>query len=200
MSTFTRLIAAAAFAVCASASATTIDFNAYPGGAGNSTVLGNITVDGYNFTSTHGHVITDPSACAGTCASNGTQYIGGDMLDLSIDKGGAAFSIANFDFAEAFAGLSIPTTLTVDAFFVGGGSSTQTFSFDGVYDGNGPLVDFQNASVGLANLSSLRLSANGYFAVDNINTEASAEVPEPGVLGLMTLGLAGLGLSRRRRQ
>jgi hypothetical protein len=201
MSTLTRLFAAAAFAACAStsASAATIDFNAYPAAPGNGTILGTITVDGYNFTSPHAHVITAPGDCTGSCASNGTQYVGGDMASLKMDKGGAAFSVASFDFAEAFADLTIPTTLTVQAFFMGGGSSSQTFAFDGVYDGTGPLVDFQNLTVNLTNLSSLQLSADGWFAVDNINTEATVNVPEPAMLSLMALGLAGLGVSRRRR-
>lgn len=199
MSLFTRLFAAAAFAACASASATTIDFNAYPGAASNGTILGTIATDGYNFTSSHGHVVTNPFSCVGTCANNGTQYLGADMLDLVMDMGGAGFSVGSFDFAEGFANLVIPTQLTVQAFFVGGGSSTQTFSFDGVYDGAGALVDFQTLSVNLGNLSSLRLSANGYFAVDNINTEANGEVPEPTILSLMALGLAGLGLRCRRK-
>lgn len=201
MSMLTRLFAAAAFAACAStsASAAVIDFNAYPGAPDNGTVLGTITVDGYNFTSPHGHVITNAGGCSGTCASNGTQYIGGDMVSLTMDKGGAAFSVASFDFAEAFASLTIPTTLTVQAFFQGGGSSSQTFAFDGVYDGTGPLVDFQNLTVNLTNLSSLQLSADGWFGVDNINTEATVSVPEPAMLSLMALGLAGLGASRRRR-
>lgn len=201
MSLLTRLVAAAAFTACASASATIIDFNDYAAAANNGTVLGSISTEGYNFSSPHGHVITNVSTCATTCADNGTQYVGGDMTSLLIDMGGAGFSIGSFDFAEAFANQATPTQLTVQAVFLDGSSITNNFAFDGVYDGAGALLDFQNLTVDLINLSSLRLSANGYFSVDNIDTEVDTEVPvpEPAILSLLAMGLGSLGLSRRRK-
>ena len=41
--------------------------------------------------------------------------------------------------------------------------------------------------------------AAGYVSIDNLVARTSAAVPEPGPLALLGLGLAGLGLCRRRR-
>jgi len=185
--------------VATSASATVIDFNSVASSGGNFYVLGSVTADGFTFSSSHGHIIDTPPDCAGTCSDNGTKYIGGDMVDLHlVSSTNSIFSLGSFSLAEAFASLSIPTLLTLTGHHADSTTSIQTVSFDGIHDGVGSLVDFQNVVVNWSNLLSVDFSANGWVGIDNVNTEAQTSVPEPSTFVLFALAMFGLVASRRR--
>jgi len=124
----------------------------------------------------------------GGSSNNGTQalIIGfGAGVEITRD-GGGLFSIDSLD-----AGLSWFTALS--SFDINVGSEVITLGLG--YD----AYSFTS----LTNISSLAISsgpADGYIAIDNINwsNPSAAPVPEPGLLVLLGVGLAGIGFSRKR--
>lgn len=69
--------------------------------------------------------------------------------------------------------------------------------------GNAPTGDISPAAFGVFSASTAVLGAGTYtISLDMsslINVTTAAQVPQPGILALMGLGLAGLGFSRRRK-
>ena len=123
--------------------------------------------------------------------------------------GGGTFSLLSFDAGEDFDfgfGRHAPT-LSLTGFLSGGGSLTQSFAIDGLYDGTGGIADFQQFILGpgWTDLISVEFVGTGVppspdeqnnnFVLDNL----AVATPEPGTLALLGLGLAGLGFTRRRR-
>ncbi len=199
------LLAATTFAMAAaSANASTviIDFDNITAESGNGTVFDSghpVLTDGFSFTTGHGHVITSPPTCDGGCASNGTQYLGGDMTDVVMTRtGGASFDVYSFDAAKAFYNLSRPSTILVEGTFAAGGTTSAYFTLAN--------NDFSSISLtGFVGLKSLRfIGANEsgqvssqWIGVDNIKVSS---VPEPAGYALMLTGFGAVVVMTSRRK
>lgn len=210
--------AVAALAAPVTAGAATITFDAIPTPGGNGYFFGTgggysaVLTDGFTFDTpslSHGHVIDSPSSCSGGCADNGTKYLGGDMPGLIMTRSnGGTFSLNGFDGAEAFTGLSVPTSIDLVGTLFGGGTVFASFALDGINDSLGGLADFQSFMLSWTNLTSVYFTApmgtapGGWFGVDNIIVDAMAPTPspEPGTLLLLGSGIVGLWGLRKKLQ
>jgi hypothetical protein len=137
-----------------------------------------------------------------------------DYLSLARSDGGL-FSLQAFDFAEFGAFVNFePYALQVTGVSAGGATVSQAFLFDLQYDGDGPLADYQSATLSSSfqRLASARFQviadpfctgecfAPADFSIDNLALSPVAAIPEPSTTALMLLPLAMLAaLARRRR-
>jgi hypothetical protein len=189
--------------------AAVIDFEGVPS-SGNPIRSGTLTVDGFDFTSGHFHIIDNPSICDfGGCVTP-QQYIAEEAGSLGLPitmtkSGGGTFTFDGFDADQNFidsAAAAAGGFPNADSFlalvtFGGGGSTLFTFGGDGA-------PSFQTFDVGLTDVLSVRFSgltsgeSLGGLAIDNIRVD-STPVPEPGTLLLLGAGMAALGRRRRRK-
>lgn len=77
------------------------------------------------------------------------------------------------------------------------GSLVETFTFNNVSEDGSLFYGFENSLFDEIRIMNLMDDAG--FEFDNLQYSSSA-VPEPGTLALLGLGLAGMGLTRRRKK
>jgi hypothetical protein len=137
-----------------------------------------------------------------------------DYLSISRSDG-ALLSLQSFDFAEFNAFINFePYALQVTGVYADGSSVAQAFTFDRVYDGAGPLADYQSAVVpaSFQELVAARFQviadpfctgecfAPADFSLDNLALSTTvAAIPEPSSVAMMILPLALLAALARRR-
>ncbi len=205
--------AAVAMLLAAGASqGATIDFDSYVAPITNPYFFWDtppLAVDGYLFSTersptSHFHLVNNTGACAAdSCVSNGTQYLGLNMANLTMVKaGGGAFSVSAIDATNAYKYSHPALTLVVQGNQVGGGTVTQTFTL-----AQNSFTPF--SLTGFTNLSSLVFRAgdangtvgNYWFALDNIHVAdfPAAPVPEPETYAMLLAGLGILAMLARRR-
>lgn len=149
--------------------------------------------------------------CGPTCADNGGRWI----LTLSVvgyadtisvtASDGHAFTLRSFDGAEGPHNDQAPfawaSGIRVTGRRADSSTTAQDFPLDQINDGQGGVTDFQRFKPTFANafveISFTGIVGNGRdFIIDNIELDGQ-QTPEPGTLALITLGLAGVGWSRR---
>lgn len=174
--------------------------------AGNALILGPENNEGYGFTHS---LVFDYSNLVGVVAVNdGAGGIGafygagdiflrgdtdadgvGDVLLMTLGVLGSTGTIGNFTLFTKV------TSVADDVFF-----------YNGLYDFADLLINLQ-VVVGSANFNNLPLVPGDlggdplqWSRTTTLNGNLSFNVPEPGVLALLGLGLAGLGFARRNKK
>lgn len=196
-----------------------LDFDAIPFTASGSGI--SLATQGYRLLGTNAgfHIIfagggppTGPTGCDPECPYNGTNYLFAQTFaewQIARDDQ-ATFSLLSFEGAESFEGRAADhwaRRVRVDGTVAGGGIVWATFDLDFFQDGIEPGNDFQVFALPsvFVNLTAVRFSGTdgllwNDFSLDNIIVvEASTATPAPATLALLTLGLCGLGFSRRRK-
>ena len=121
--------------------------------SGVNSIYTSVTSAGYDFNGGHFHLINNP-AFSGT-VGDGTVHLGAEAVPgfgqpVTFTKaGGGAFSLQKADIAEFWLpGNSLDNFASVmfTGNLSGGGVLSQTFTLDGIRDGNGGVADFQTVT------------------------------------------------------
>lgn len=109
---------------------------------------------------------------------------------------GPLFGLMSVDLAEYSTVYAFPATIEFIGYHPDGSIVIQTFTTDGIIDGNGPLPDFQTFEFnGFADLTSVEIPSTGW-SMDNL----IVAIPEPSVGGLLFIGGFLLFWSARGRR
>ncbi|MGH7064888.1 MAG: PEP-CTERM sorting domain-containing protein [Stellaceae bacterium] len=199
---------AAAIATAGPAMATTIDFNGVSS-SGNP-ILTTLTTQGFVFSSGHFHTVDNTGLCSfGGCVTGDGIYLAVDGPSLGFPivmtkDGGGTFSLASADLAQmwnddaAAAAGGFPNAANIE--MIGSNGDIVTLS--------GASHSFQTQAAGglLDNVTSVTFEGFGpadeadwSFTLDNIVVgAATTPTPEPATLAILSAGLLGFGLVRRR--
>ncbi|MDD3354425.1 PEP-CTERM sorting domain-containing protein [Zoogloea sp.] len=195
MKTIHKLISGITLALaCTAASAAVINFDSQiaPGTVGPNNGFG-FTDSGFVFSQNMDVIDVSPtgggwstgvgSGHSGKFAALNNYY--GNMVMTQV--GGGTFSVQDL-WLNGWQGQL--TSVTIEGLLAGAVTDSVSLTFSSPWT---------NAVLNFAAVDTLRINTNGGFLVDDIQVNGSNAIPEPTSAALLGLGLAGLGLARRRR-
>jgi hypothetical protein len=198
------VLAVALMAVPAAANAVTIDFESLgfdgdtnPGPRGISSPL---VIGDYSFTATDPFGFP-PILVYARQSTNNPDFGGTSILPNRIDPGitiartdGAAFTFTSLDLTFAYDDQNGLFEGGLATYTFGGTGTAETRAFDN-------LAGFQTFTFNAAGVTSVRISGDSPFAIDNVVlSDRVAAVPEPASWAMMIVGFGAIGAAARRRQ
>lgn len=153
----------------------------------NSAVVDTYTESGFRLRTVRAGDHFDPGYLSDVGIHNGFQN--GDDVSWVLDFFGASFSLLNFNIAGYDAGA---TSITL----AGSNGATQTLS--GL--GNQPIAGMQGVTSVVFNIDQDGGTQGVGFSAISVDAAPAQQLPVPGTLGLLGLGLSALGATRRRNK
>ena len=180
------------------ASAVVIDFDSIDNTSGNRFSGSSLNTDGFNFSNSRGYgsaILHWYRGSSYNADSDGATYshnYSGTVTTVT-KIGGGSFDLASLDIGNVYNSRPYSQRFSFWATVAGGGSYNMSFISDS-------LAGLQTVMLNWSNLTSFsfRESSGSWLQADNFVIDENVSVPEPSTLALLTLGLLGLGVARRR--
>lgn len=187
------------FAVGRAQSPVTVTFDPPPSGGG-SYIISSYSQNGVLFTSDLPDSFAHYSPDHFGYPQNGTAYLAVMREYAGFSHESSLFRLNSIDVAEYSRIYPGPTSVRFTGYRADGLVVSASFVTDGIFDGTGPLPDFQTFTFDATFSDLLRIQISPGIMIDNVGI---TPVPEPSFVALFVLSLAGLlgtQMARPRRR